>query len=115
MPPDEGQLQAEITAPTLLVLEAGLRLIRGSVSNAGVRVGGAGFSVVRLSTGDYRITWTTPFSADPSVVVSPVSGHVSGRIAQPYNRGPVGTTIRVYNLSNLDRDEFFDFIAIGPA
>lgn len=50
------------------------RVVRGRVSNGGSRAGGTGFTVVKIGTGEYRVTFDSAFPAVPVVVGSPDLG-----------------------------------------
>jgi hypothetical protein len=50
--------------------EENLRILRGSVTSAGAIVNGSGFTATRNSLGHYTITFSTGFSANPTVTVS---------------------------------------------
>lgn len=53
-----------------------LRIIRGTIAGSSI-VAGSGFSLIYTDPGQYTITFTTPFSSVPSVIVS-------GRNSCPY-------------------------------
>jgi len=48
----------------------GLRMITGVVNSDGTIASGPGFTVSKLGTGDFQITFTTPFAALPVVLAS---------------------------------------------
>jgi hypothetical protein len=52
-------------------------IITGNVGPDGQVVDGTGFTVTHLSTGRYLITFTTPFPATPTVLVTKVYGSVT--------------------------------------
>jgi hypothetical protein len=50
--------------------EENLRIIRGTIAGDGTRVRGSGFTPSHPGTGDYAITFTTPFGETPTVTAS---------------------------------------------
>jgi hypothetical protein len=109
--------------------EANLKIVRGTVTAAGVIVVGEGFSVVKVAgTGLYQITFTTAFSASPTITTS-ITGRYgvkaevydAGRTTFPANStdglypGRSGFTVGILNSSAETAFNFgFSFIAIGP-
>jgi hypothetical protein len=109
--------------------EADLKIVRGAVTAAGVRVVGTGFSVVKVAgTGLYQITFTTAFSSSPTITTS-ITGRYgvkaevydAGRTTFPANNtdglypGAGGFTVGILNSSAETAFNFgFSFIAIGP-
>jgi hypothetical protein len=109
--------------------EANLKIVRGTVTAAGVIVVGGGFSVVKVAgTGLYQITFTTAFSASPTITTS-ITGRYgvkaevydAGRTTFPANNtdglypGNGGFTVGILNSSAETAFNFgFSFIAIGP-
>ena len=92
--------------------ETGLRIIRGTVNNAGGILYGTGYTAALTSTGTFTVTFSTPFSAPPSVLVSAFTN--SGNITA--NSNGVSTnnaTISTFSGS-IATNEAFTFIAIGP-
>lgn len=51
--------------PPLSGLKGGGRVVRGSVSAAGVVTAGTGFTVTRTGVGLYTVTFLVPFNAPP--------------------------------------------------
>lgn len=94
-----------------------LRMLRGSILSSGAIQAGSGFTVERVGTGLYRITFDTAFSGLPSVTVSAV---------QPFNQSPRWGTIHPNTITNGLVDIFilngnasatnsdFHFIVMGP-
>jgi hypothetical protein len=110
--------------------EANLKIVRGTVTAAGGIVVGGGFSVVKVAgaTGLYQITFTTAFSARPTITTS-ITGRYgvkaevydAGRTTFPANNtdglypGNGGFTVGILNSSAETAFNFgFSFIAIGP-
>jgi len=103
-----------------------LRIIRGSVNDSGGIFGGSGFAVVHNFTGQYTITFTTPFSAVPSVTVTPFTDEdvffgTAFRTANLYSVN--ASSFVVYIISGHSTvgsgaaiyvDDAFEFIAVGP-
>lgn len=56
--------------------------LRGQVSSSGVIVAGSGFTVVRLTLGNYAVTFTNPFVQPPIVTATPygTSSQVSAQV-----------------------------------
>ena len=57
-------------------------LVTGQVSSAGAVVAGTGFSVVQNSTGNYTVTFTTPFTSAPTIVLSTLEASANFRTAE---------------------------------
>ncbi|APR88329.1 hypothetical protein A7982_13678 [Minicystis rosea] len=102
-----------------------VRVIRGIVRSDAVVMSGAQWSVVSAGTGQYDITFTTPFNDIPSVVVAPVyavgaiNGNANGTGGSS-NDGAVivGITatkvrVRVGNSDGNPENRTFTFVAIG--
>ena len=92
-----------------------LRIIRGFVNSLGSGTVGSGYtSSYDNVNNNFVITFTTPFSGPPVVVVTPGYGtyptHESV-LSQDANRAVIFST---YNYSGTDRANDFNFIAIGP-
>jgi hypothetical protein len=49
----------------------GPRVVNGTIGPTGTVLAGSGFTVVRNSAGSYTVTFTTPFTNPPTVVVAP--------------------------------------------
>lgn len=95
--------------------ETNLKIIRGIVGGAGTVITGSGWTVVHNATGDYTVTYTTPFSADAAPTVTPV--FAGGAVAHRLSARAAGSfRVQIYLLSggaNIDSD--FSFTTIGPA
>jgi hypothetical protein len=87
-----------------------LRMLRGTVNGFGgaAIISGSGFTAQRISTGQYLITFSTPFSGLPSVTVNAqgISAHAVGHSAS-------NVTIQTYSGSS-SLDATFDFCLMGP-
>ena len=94
-----------------------IHIVRGTVSSGGAVLDGTGFTVNHAATGDYGITFTTPFATRPTVTASvewefPVSD--PARIAMVDNFTATGGNIVVMTSSSQSLlNARFNFIAIG--
>ncbi len=89
-----------------------LRIIRGAVAADGTPTSGLGFSVNHFATGQYLVTFTTPFTGAPSV--SAMAKYQSGAGLFLYANLQNGSVeIRTFNDPDF-ADCIFTFIAIGP-
>jgi hypothetical protein len=94
-----------------------IHIVRGTVSSGGAILDGTGFTVNHAATGDYGITFTTPFATRPTVTASvewefPVSD--PARIAMVDNFTSTGGNIVVMTSSSQSLiNARFNFIAIG--
>jgi hypothetical protein len=88
-----------------------LRIVRGTINSLGLTTAGSGFSVSSNATG-VTVTFDTPFSSAPSVVVSPLTndGWVQG-----VNTITTNSFFSGGSLSGVGAfRRGFTFIAIGP-
>jgi hypothetical protein len=134
---DDNEIMARNNgAPTTLVLnndgglvkigqdfattgDENLRIIRRSISDNGTRLHGSGFTVSHPGTGDYLITFTTPFAATPTVTASLeyVAASSLPRTARPnaVSAGSANIVITLHIEFDVSfEDEAFHFIAVGP-
>lgn len=90
-----------------------LRIIRGTVNTAGSGsiTQGNGFTISRTGTGNLTVTFTTVFSAVPSVTATPNDAYVIRRNAISAS----SVQIQIYTTGLSAVDASFDFTAIGPA
>ncbi len=94
--------------------EENLKMLRGHVFANGTYAGGVGFSVQKLSTGKYRITFINEFTDAPTCVATTYN--------QPDNW--ITITNRYNNMFDVEtydatssyalQDTEFDFIVLGP-
>ena len=94
-----------------------LRFVRGAIGGGGTPavLAGAGFTVARTAgapTGDYTITWTTPFTGNPTATVSPIAG-VAAVTANVFSIGSNSMRVQIYVGASLS-DQNWNFIAVGP-
>lgn len=100
--------------------EITLRVVRGSFTTTGAVASitrGAGFSLVRNGAGDVTVTFTTPFSATPSVVVGLGPGTALVTVELYSATAPSVSTFRtlLQQVSpNVLVDGPVEFIAVGP-
>lgn len=99
--------------------EESLRIIRGIVGEDASILGGSGFTVSRLTTGDYLITFTTAFSALPSVTA--IGQFVTLQCPTSINTFSVSTSsVRLFvrqvgcGSNESLTNQRFQFIAVGP-
>jgi hypothetical protein len=96
-----------------------LHIIRGTVSSGGAILQGTGFTVVHGGTGDYGITFNTPFLTVPTVTASVEFEFVNnpGRHAMVDNFSTSGGNIIVLATGGTGGTSLvngrFNFIAIG--
>jgi hypothetical protein len=97
--------------------EENLRLVRGDIAGNGSILRGGGFTCTRISAGHYRIDFTSPFSAPPTVTATAAYTGllVPARIASYESV----IASRVYiNTRHQDDSNFtdtdFSFCVIGP-
>lgn len=94
--------------------EENLRIIRGNVSSVGGIQQGTGFTVTKLSTGNYRIHFTEYFPGNPTVTANCRNQQWDNFV------GIVAVTVSYVDLRMVDgdlsseQDTDFSFIAIGP-
>ncbi len=92
-----------------------LRILRGHIAASGSITTGEGFTVTKTGTGAYTVTFTTPFSSEPTITATPQVG--LARIATCTNVGTGSAQIRTFDVTGSSAvaiDQDFHFIAIGP-
>jgi hypothetical protein len=89
-----------------------LRIVRGSVSATGVVLLGTGFTATKGVTGKFMVTFTTAFSAEPSVVTASSGAPLSPLTSN--NPTCVGAISPLSFVTTCATDQPFSFIAIGP-
>jgi subtilisin-like proprotein convertase family protein len=92
--------------------EENLRIVRGTFQSTGDTFVGSGYTVTREQTGDYLVTFTTPFPALPSVTAT-AAEDVNLNVA---TRAVTLNSFRiiVFNASGVRTNVNVNFIAIGP-
>jgi hypothetical protein len=96
--------------------EERLRTVRGEISAVGTLVLGSGFTVGRTvgePTGDYTITFNTPFASTPAVTATAVDISVL-EIAVIASRTTTSVRIRTFSAAGTLVNTQFAFIATGP-
>jgi hypothetical protein len=91
------------------------QVVRGRVNSDGTVAAGTGFTSVKNSTGNYTVTFTTPFSQAPIVVAS--SFGFPGAIAEAYVNAVAAGSMDVLTgqPGTSFRDSAFMFIAMSVA
>jgi len=90
-----------------------LAIVRGNVSSPTTVNSGEGFSVTHNGTGDYTITFTTPFADAPAFTAVSASGNNNTIAVNAAVPGSVRFLMYTANTTNTRRDDDFTFIAIG--
>lgn len=88
-------------------LENNLVILRGAVNASGTALGGSGYTVALAGENSRTITYTTPFSGPPVVLVSQ-HGTSGNAIVDLVSSSATGFTTAANGASG------FDFVAIGP-
>ncbi len=92
-----------------------LRIVRGTISTAGAIVAGSGFSIAHTDVGHYTITFTTPFSAAPTIASSGDIPQGSGAFTYVNVDNITTSSAQVLLIvSTQFGDGPFHFIAVGP-
>ena len=101
---------------------SGVRVVWGRVSGAGTVADGDEFTVVRLGTGRYQITFLAPFPSPPAVIPGDVWGsfdQIGGVAVDPRRNAlvdqilPTSTIIATGDEAGDLLDSNFSFLAIG--
>lgn len=94
------------------------RMVAGRVDENGGVLSGTGYTVVRLSRGRYRVSFNTPFSATPVVLVTLVDPLAEDNLVCVVGSSSAGFTVVSldYVVSNDadPQDSGFNFMALGP-
>ena len=93
--------------------EEQLRIIRGKYNGLGLIQEGTGFTVTKAGTGDYTVTFDTPFSSVPVFIATP---YFSATVAYVSNNSTDFARVETRIVTNPTQsiDAGFNFIAIGP-
>ena len=93
--------------------EENLRIVRGEVAASGDIIVGSGFTVTKGATGSgqYTVTFNTPFSGSPAVTATANLG-----AGTTIGVTPASASFQIYGLNDgvFETDRTFRFIAIGP-
>lgn len=106
---------ADLGSNTATTVE-NLRIIRGRISSTGAVVVGTGFTAVRNGLADYTITFSSPFTSEPTVTATSYNNNIA---TDDYPVSIVVTTNSSVRLTpritgGFRGDTSFNFIAIGP-
>lgn len=105
-----GQLRATSS-------EENLRIVRGVVNGNGSIIVGSGFTVSHLSEGQYRVTFSTPFTGPPAFTATADSNGL-GDVQVAMTAGATSTNVVIFTktagITGGSTDMAFHFIAIGP-
>ena len=89
-------------------------LVIGQVSSAGaVTIGGREFTVTKNGTGDYTVTFTPGFGANPIVVATPVNAAADGFALRVESVSETTANVLTFNDSGAAADAAFNFVAMG--
>lgn len=100
-----------------MVGDESLRTVRGVVGADGSTTTGTGFSVSKLATGEFRVTFDTSFSDVPAVTGSPRMGGASS--SKTFEHDTEAATASAFRCSVRDSttgatvDDGFHFVAVG--
>ena len=85
--------------------------VTGRVSAVDVPVSGSGYTVSHLGTGQYQITFTTPFVAAPLLFLTSVAGATN---QFGFTTTTTQAEVAVFNtITGAGIDSVFDFLAIA--
>lgn len=87
-----------------------IRILRGSIDD-GTIDSGSGFTVNKIGTGHYKVTYATPFLDKPAVTLA-IGGHTVVHISI-HNQSATSFEVRCANSDNNYYNSNFNFIAIG--
>lgn len=97
--------------------EENLRIVRGVVNGNGSIITGSGFSASRLTEGQYRITFNTPFTGAPAFTATAESNGL-GDVQVVMTAGVTTSTAVLFTktpgITGGSTDMTFHFTAIGP-
>ena len=92
-----------------------LRLLRGYVNGVSAQIeAGSGFTVSRLGTGHYRITYDTPFPGEPTVTANAIDESEPQIVTIDTGAGGSSIEIRIWSMIGVPVDSNFMFSVIGP-
>ncbi len=96
---------------------SGNRVVRGTVSAAGTLANGEGWTCVKNATGDYTVTFTTPFASAPVVVpgVGESAGTLAAKLKNAVSPTASAFTVNTFNTATSAlTDSIWTFVAVGP-
>jgi len=95
-----------------------LKIIRGVVDSAGAVIEGSGFTAVRNSTGNFTITFSTPFSDIPSFHFQAVASGTNGTVVARIVSASTTQVNYICNRSDTDASDLRNgdhhIICVGP-
>jgi len=114
----DGSVTIAKLDPSVPVAEENVSIVRGTLSGGAEALagGGTGYTSVRNSVGNYTVTFTVPFSAAPTVVVTASSPNASTPLASATvaSRTATGFVISIFRSDTLNPEDWHsNFIAIG--
>ncbi len=101
----------------------GVRVVWGNVGGTGTKVSGDGYTVARLGTGRYRVTFDLPFLSRPTVVVTKVFQTIefdASTSVEPRENAivdqidPAWVIVATADTDGALADSNFCLLAIGP-
>ncbi len=106
-----GALTVGATALPVVACVETVRILRGTIDIDGTVLRGTGFTASRTAAGTYTITWTTAFSAKPSMTVTQVGAYGFESVTPELANAQIVTTS---TNPGVPTDRQFMFIAVGP-
>jgi hypothetical protein len=102
------------TAPAATVTVP--RTVTGRVTDTGAITAGTGFTVNKSATGTYDVTFTSAFSAVPTVMAT-VGDTAAGRAIKVNTPATTGFTVKISNVAGAptNEDQPFNFVAFETA
>lgn len=108
-PPSASKLPPAVVGPEKL------RLLRGTVDSTGTISAGSGFTVQRMSPGQYKVVFDSPFPSMPTPVVSAYSPDYKGvKVARIELANVNCFLVRIESGDGVVHDTDFTFIVAGP-
>lgn len=90
-----------------------LRVLRGNLASGSSILAGSGFTLTSLGTGNYRVTYTTPFSAAPSLMATVFDASVP-QIATISSNTTTSFDVKIWSIAGAAVDSDWQFIVAGP-
>jgi hypothetical protein len=93
-----------------------LGIIRGRLKEDGGIASGIGFTAEKTATGVYKITFTSPYAAEPLVFVSPFGNFARHATSTLWSEGEAtkARRINIYDAEGKAVDSSFQFVALEP-
>lgn len=84
-----------------------LRVLHGCVSSAGVFVSGTiGWTVAKIGTGSYTVSFTQAFGSAPTMLVTTTTGQATTLAT------PSSANVSTYNIGGVVADQSFYWLAV---